>query len=114
MICPRCSVLYLVHSNSSGTDELCDIYLINQAIKSELLHQACRLRSARDTIASVAAPASAAAVDIAAAAAGVDADCLVYCASIEYSIATNVMFIVRVDYQVLCTNIIRMLLLSLL
>ena len=73
MTCPRCGLLYLVHSSSSGTDELSCIYL-NEAIRSELLHSACRLGSARDTTASVATPASAAAVAAAAAAAAVDTD----------------------------------------
>ena len=75
--------MYLVHSSGSGTDELSCIYSINEAITSELLHRACRLRSARDTTTSVAAPTSAAAVARAAAAAAVDTDCLLHCASIE-------------------------------
>ena len=45
---------------------------MNEAIRSELLLKACRLRSARDTTSSVAAPTSAAAVATAAAAAAVD------------------------------------------
>ena len=98
MTCPRCGLLYPVQRSSSGTDELSCIYLMNEAIRSELLHRACRLRSARDTTASVAAPPSAAAVAAAAAAAAVDTDCLLHCASIVSISATNVMFIVRVDY----------------
>ena len=76
MICLRCGMLYLVHISSSGTDKLSCIYLMNEAISSELLHRARRLRSARDTTTSVAAPTSAAAVAFAAAAAAVDTDCL--------------------------------------
>ena len=49
---------------------------MNEAIRSELLHRACRLCSARDTTASVVAPTSAAAVAAAAAAAAVDTVCL--------------------------------------
>ena len=64
--------------------------------------------------ASAAAPFSAAAVATAAAVAAVDTDCLVDCAYIEYSSATNVMFIVQVNYQVLCDNILRRCQLSLL
>ena len=71
MICLRFGILYLVHSSSSGTDELSCIYLMEEAIRSELLHRACRLPSARDTTAPVAAPTSAAAVAAAAAAAAV-------------------------------------------
>ena len=41
---------------SSGADELSCIYLMNEAIRSELLHKPCRLRSARDATTSVAAP----------------------------------------------------------
>ena len=74
MICLRCGILYLEHSTSAGTDEVPCIYLMNEAIRSELLHSACRLGSARDTTASVATPASAAAVAAAAAAAAVDTD----------------------------------------
>ena len=83
MICLRCGILYLVHNSSSGTDKLSCIYLMNEAISSELLHRARRLRSARDTTTSVAAPTSAAAVAFAAAAAAVDTDCLLHCASSE-------------------------------
>ena len=72
MTCPRCGLLYPVQRSSSGTDELSCIYLMNEAIRSELLLKACRLRSARDTTSSVAAPTSAAAVATAAAAAAVD------------------------------------------
>ena len=64
---------------SSGADELSCIYLMNEAIRSELLHKPCRLRSARDATTSVAAPTPAAAVAAAAAAAAVD---IFYCASI--------------------------------
>ena len=83
MICLRCGILYLEHSTSAGTDEVPCIYLMNEAIRSELLHRARRLRSARDTTTSVAAPTSAAAVAFAAAAAAVDTDCLLHCASSE-------------------------------
>ena len=83
MICLRYGILYMVHSSSSGTDELSCTYLMNDAIRSELLHGTCRLRSARDTIESAAAPTSVAAIAIAAAAAAVDTDCLVHCASID-------------------------------
>ena len=98
MTCPGCGISYLVHSSSSGTEGLSCIYLVNEAIISELLRRACRLRSARDTTLSVAAPTSAAAVAAAAAAAAVDTDYLSRCASIVQISATNVMFIVQVDY----------------
>ena len=75
--------MYLVHSSSSGTDELSCMYLMNEAIRSELLHRPRRIRSARDTTISVAAPTSAAAVASAAAAAAVDTDCLLHYASSE-------------------------------
>ena len=71
---------------------------MNEAVRSELLHRACRVRSSTDTTASVAAPISAAAVAAAAAAAAVDTDYLLHCASIVQIIATNVVFIVQVDY----------------
>ena len=99
MTCPGCGISYLVHSSSSGTEGLSCIYLVNEAIISELLRRACRLRSARDTNAAVAALTAAATVaTAAAAAAAVDTDYLSRCASIVQISATNVMFIVQVDY----------------
>ena len=55
---------------------------MEEAIRSELLHRACRLPSARDTTAPVAAPTSAAAVAAAAAAAAVHIDYILHCAPI--------------------------------
>ena len=110
MICLRYGILYLVHSSSSGTDELSCIYWMNEAIRSELLHRACRLRSARGTIASAAAPTSAVAVATAAAVADVDTDCLLHCASNEESSATNVCASYRWTtrlYSGVCTNVRR-------
>ena len=98
MICLRCGILYLEHSTSAGTDEVSCIYLMNEAIRSELLHRARRLRSARDTTTSVAAPTSAAAVASAAAAAAVDTDSLLHFASSEQDSATTVLCIVQADH----------------
>lgn len=78
--------------------------LMNEAIRFELLHRACRRPNARGTTLSVAAPTSAAAV-AAAAAAAVDTEYHTHCASIVKSSATKVMFIVQVDREISCTNI---------
>ena len=77
---------------------------MNEAIRFELLHRACRRPNARGTTLSVAAPTSAAAV-AAAAAAAVDTEYHTHCASIVKSSATKVMFIVQVDRAISCTNI---------
>ena len=77
---------------------------MNEAIRFELLHRACRRPNVRGTTLSVAAPTSAAAV-AAAAAAAVDTEYHTHCASIVKSIATKVMFIVQVDREISCTNI---------
>lgn len=77
---------------------------MNEAIRFELLHRACRRPNARGTTLSVAAPTSAAAV-AAAAAAAVDTEYHTHCASIVKSSATKVMFIVQVDREISCTNI---------
>lgn len=78
---------------------------MNEAIRFELLHRACRRPNARGTTLSVAAPTSAAAVAAAAAAAAVDTEYHTHCASIVKSSATKVMFIVQVDREISCTNI---------
>ena len=77
---------------------------MNEAIRFELLHRACRRPNERGTTLSVAAPTSAAAV-AAAAAAAVDTEYHTHCASIVKSSATKVMFIVQVDREISCTNI---------